>query len=799
MLLNYLKVAIRSLNKNRAYSAINILGLALGLCVSIIVFLFVKDELSYDTHYDNYQNIYRISLTGEMNGKPLSSASSCNPMAHTLRTEVAEVESATRIRPVRQELMLKHGEKKVYIEHCMTVDSTYFKVFDQKFISGDPNIALKEDNSIVLTANTAQRIFGDKPAMGEIVRYDDRRDLIVRGIVEEPIGKSHFKANFFVVYNGVDNSWISNNFYTYVKTKPDVDPTQFHSKISDLFYSYLGPVLEESIGETLEQFMAKGGYNYDLEPLTDIHLHSDKQWDIAPQGDIMYVYVFIAIAILVLLIAGINYMNLSTARSAKRAKEVGIRKVSGATKGMLISQFMIESILISFIAMFFAFILAELFLPIFNRVLETDLQLLNHHFLQTFLFTLGLTLFYGLFSGSYPALFLSNFKPITVLNGDMTKTKGGALFRKVLVVGQFAASIILITSMIAIYMQMSFLHNKDIGFEKEQVLVVPIQTDAVTENFRNLKQEFLKLPNVDHISRSSYLPGDLSHQTIFRKKGSDENLMFWFMGVDFDFIETLNLELVAGRAFQKELDNDSLPSYIINETAAKSYGFDEPVGKIITPAHNLTDLRYGKIVGVVKDFHFEGFSQAIKPMVLFNNNDLWFASIKIKPENASQTIAEIEDTWNRMEPSHPFTYTFLDDKFGALLKQQDNFGRMFLYLTILAILISCMGLYGLASYTAEQRTKEIGIRKVLGASIPKLMTMLTKDFIKLVLIANLFAWPITFMLIRNWLSDFSYQIDMPYMAFIAAAVGAIIIAIITVSYQAYQAANSDPINALKYE
>jgi putative ABC transport system permease protein len=800
MFKNYIKVAFRNLRKNRAYSAINILGLAMGLMVSILVFMYVIDETSYDKHITDYQQIYRMGIKANMMGQAIDAPTSCSPMAQSLRTDFTDVVTATRMKPVGQEIMLKHKDNKLYIPTGARADSVFFQVFDYEFVHGNPNTALKEENAIVLTETTAQKFFGNENPMGKIISYDDRRDYIVRGVIKDHKGNSHFQSDFFIAENTIEPLWISNNYYTYAKLRKGVNPDEFKEVMSDKFLTYIAPNVEQFLKITIEEFLAQGNtFEYDMQPLASIHLYSHRDWEIQQNGNVIYVYVFIAIAVLVLLIAGINFMNLSTARSAKRAKEVGIRKVSGASRGMLISQFLMESVIQSVIALFLAFILVELFLPGFNNIMDTELNLFNDHFWITLGFALSVTIFYGLFSGSYPAFFLSAFQPVTVLKGDMSKTKGGAFFRKSLVVVQFTASIILIIGMAIIFQQISFMQNKNLGFSSDQVLVVPIQTDKMTENFRTYKKEFLKIPNVLNVSRASYYPGTNPNQTMFQMEGREEQLPLWNMDVDYDFIETLNLEMAEGRKFDRNLDIDTLPTFILNETALKNLNIENPVGKRMAGFFGPNESQFGPVIGVVKDFHIEGFNQPIKPMVLMLRNDLWFASFKIAPENMSQSIASIETKWNEMEPSHPFRYTFLSDDFGALFKQQENFGTMFLYLTILAIIISCMGLYGLASFTAEQRTKEIGIRKVLGASVPQLMNMLTKDFIKLVLIANIFAWPITLLLAREWLSNFSYQIDLPFMPFLLASLVAVVIALITVSYQAYVAATSDPVRALKYE
>jgi len=801
MFKNYLKVAFRSLNKNRVYAFINILGLALGLTVTILVFMFVKDETSYEKHWSGYERVHRMGVKGDFMGQKMDAPVSPSPMANTLRTEFPNVETATRIQAVRQEILMRHEQTKVYIQHGVAADSSFFKVFDYEFIHGDPNTALKEDNAVVLTEESAHKLFGDKNAMGGIVNYDNRRDLIVTGVVKEPKGHAHFQFDMFVADNNIQNIWMSNNFNTYVKLKEGVDIKDFEVEMKANFLKKIAPDVERFLKITVEEFLSQGNsYDYQTQPLQKIHLYSHKDWEIRQNGNIMYVYVFIGIALLVILIAGINFMNLSTARSGKRAKEVGVRKVTGASRKMLIVQFLTESVIQSFIALFLAFILVELFLPGFNNVMETNLNLVNDYFGQTILFSLIVTLFYGLFAGSYPAFFLSSFQPVAVLKGDFTKTKGGAMLRKGLVIIQFTASTILIIGMMIIFYQISFLHHKDIGFKGDQVLIVPIQTDQMTESFRNYNSIFLKNSNVLSVSRASYFPGDAPNQNMFMLEGSEEQLPLWNMEVDYDLLKTLDIKMLEGRDFDREKESDSILSFILNETAVKNLNIENAVGRRLgTFINQQGDMGYGTIIGIVKDFHIEGFNQPIRPMVLSVSNQVWYAAFKIAANDMNETIAFIEKEWNKLEPTHPFRYTFLDQKFGALLRQQENFGTMFLFLTILAIIISAMGLYGLASYTAEQRTKEIGIRKVLGASVGQIMNMLTKDFMKLVLIANIFAWPITYLLAKNWLSHFSYQIDMPILPFLFATLFALFIALITVSSQAYQAASSDPVNSLKYE
>jgi len=804
MFKNYFKVAFRSLNKNRVYALINILGLALGLTVTILIFMFVKDETSYDKHWDGNDRIYRVGVKANTQGQKYDLPMTPSLMAHSLRTEFTDVETATRFGIYDKELLVAVDQNKMYMKNIVYADSAFFKVFDYEFIHGEATSALKDENSIVLTEETAIKLFGNKNAMGEIVNssfFGTPKNYIVNGIVKEPQGHSHFQFNIFISSNYYDTWWSNANKYTYVKLHEGVNFDDFKEKMTQNFMKKLSPEIELSFKMTLEAFLSEGNaMEYTMSPIKDIHLYSHKSGEIQPNGSIIYIFIFIGIALMVILIAGINFMNLSTARAGKRAKEVGVRKVVGASRKMLITQFLTESVIQSFMALFIAFILVELFLPGFNNIMETDINLFNDYFAQTLLFSIIIAMCYGLFAGSYPALFISAFAPIDVLKGDLTKTKSGALLRKGLVVIQFSASTILIIGMIIIFNQISFMKNKDLGFNGNQVLILPIKTVNMSADFDTYKNRFLQNSKVLDVSRAMYFPGD-NREDINRYTVDEgvEKLLINNMGVDYDFFKSLDIELLEGRLFEKDKEADSTRYFIVNQTAAK-YNNIKIGSRIGYPLYPTQNMGYGNVIGIVKDFHTKGFNEPIKPMILYiDQENCEFASIKIAPEDMNSTINFIEKEWNKLEPSRPFKYEFLDAKFGALMRQQENFGIMFLFLTILAIIISAMGLYGLASYTAEQRTKEIGIRKVLGASVGQIMNMLTKDFMKLVLIANIFAWPITYLLAKDWLSNFSYQIDMPILPFIFATLLTLIIAIITVSSQAYKAANSDPVNALKYE
>ncbi len=679
MFKNYLKVAFRSLNKNRVYAVINILGLALGLTVTILVFMFVKDEASYDKHWDGFDRIYRVGIKVNMMGQIMDGPASPNPMAYTFRTEFTDVESATRINAHQGETLMRYEQTKIYIKNSVIADSSFFKVFDYEFVHGDPSTALTEENGLVLTEDSARKLFGDKNAMGEIVNFDNKRDYIVKGIVKQPKENGHFQFNMFIPDNSVQHIWLSNNHMTYVKLKKNVVFKDFFEEMKTNFMKKIIPNVEQFLQITIDDFFEQGNnFEYTLMPLAEIHLHSKGSFEIQQNGNVVYIYVFIGIALLVILIAGINFMNLSTARSGKRAKEVGVRKVTGASRKMLIVQFLTESVIQSIIALFIALILVELFLPGFNNVMETNLNLFNDHLGLTLLFSLAVTIIYGLFAGSYPAFFLSSFRPIAVLKGDFTKTKGNALLRKALVIIQFTASTILIIGMIIIFNQISFLHNKDVGFKGDQVMLVPIGSDQMAENFNSYREIFLKNNNVMSISRAEYFPGDIPFNDVFLLEGREEHMPLWYLKVDDDFFETLDIKLLDGRLLDSERDSDSIPNYLINETSIKNMNIENPIGRRIGEYYNRQGgVRYGNIVGVVKDFHVEGFDHSIRPMIFKMGSNIRNVAFKIGSENMNATIDFIEKEWNKLEPTHSFRYTFLDQKFGALLRQQENFGTMF--------------------------------------------------------------------------------------------------------------------------
>lgn len=620
MFKNYLKVALRNLNKNRAYAGINILGLALGLMATIIVFLFVTYETSYDKHFDDYDRIYRVGINANMMGQVIDGPIAASPAANSLRTEFDEVETATRFQTIRQEIMLRHEENRIYIQKGVRSDSMFFTVFNYDFIYGDPETCLQDVNSMVLTETTAKKFFGDENPMGKILNYDERQDFIITAVVREPEGQSHFQFDFWMDQNDIRPMWLSHNHQTYLKLQEGIDADAFLQRMSDKWFEYIAPEVERFLRVSLEEFLAQdNSFSYDLQALTSIHLNSNRDYEIEQNGNMMYVYIFMAIAFLVILIAGINFMNLSTARSSKRAKEVGIRKVAGANRGMLIRQFLLESVIQSIIALFIAFVLVELFLPAFNNVMESNLTLFNNHFGMTVLFAFGITLAYGLFSGSYPAFFLSAYQPVDVLKGDITKSKKGSMFRKILVVTQFTASIILIIGMMVIFRQISFMHNKDLGFNDEQILVVPIQTDKMADNFRDYKSVFTSHPNVINVSRAMWLPADPPNQNMYEIEGRQDALPLWNMAIDYEFMETMGMKMAEGRGFNRDLDHDSSMTFIVNQSAVENLNIENPIGTRI--GQNFGEgLEYGTIVGIVKDFHIEGFNQTIKPMIFYIDN-----------------------------------------------------------------------------------------------------------------------------------------------------------------------------------
>ncbi|MGZ3924684.1 MAG: ABC transporter permease [Flavisolibacter sp.] len=809
MLKNYFKIAFRNLWKNKGYSAINIIGLAIGIATCLLISLFVIDELSFDRYNKNADRIYRVNSDLKFGGEAHIMAVCPDPLAATMVRDYPEVENAVRFRSYGPSLV-KKGNENIKEERIIYADSTVFSVFTLPMVAGNPKTALAEPNTVVITESTAKKYFGTTNVLGKVLRFDNTRDNKITGVIKDVPQNSHFNFDFFVSLAGSEearrNIWLSFNFVTYVLLRENADRKAFENKFDELIKKYMWPQAQALMKIDAEQFRKSGNYvRLSLIPLTDIHLHSDRVAELAPNSDIQVVYIFSIIAVFILLVACVNFMNLSTARSANRAKEVGIRKVLGTQRKNLVSQFLTEAVVMSLIAFLFAILIAVLLLPFLNQlaVKSLTLSVVEHPLLYPLLIAFAIVV--GLLAGSYPAWYLSAFRPIQVLKGTVAGGFKRSYLRSSLVVFQFFISIVLIIATVIIYNQLNYIRNKKLGFNKEQVLLVR-DAYALDKQAETFKQEALKYPEIVSATKSGYLPVNNSNrdnESLFSEGHieNDKAVSTQFWTVDHDYIKTMGMQIVEGRDFNKDMPTDS-SAIIINETAVKLFGFSgNPLGRKIT---RLVDLKSQTtkdytVIGVVKNFNFESLRQTIGALCMKIGNDPGTISFRVKTTDVAQTIAHIRGLWKSIAPNEPFTYAFLNEEFDNMYRTEQRSGKIFVSFAVLAILIACLGLFGLAAYAAEQRTKEIGIRKVLGATVSNIVGMLSKDFLKLVIIASIIAFPVAWWFMNKWLQDFAYRINISWWIFALAAFVSIFIAIITVSFQAIKAALTNPVKNLRTE
>ncbi|MBO9202653.1 MULTISPECIES: ABC transporter permease [Niastella] len=807
MLKNYLKIALRNLWKSKGFSAINIIGLAIGLATCLLIMLFVLDELSYDRYNKKADRIYRVDGDIKFGGNHFILAVAPDPMGATLKKDYPQVEQYVRFRG-QGGLLLKKGNENVQEDKVIYADSTLFDVFTLPMLDGDPQTALQAPNSLVITATTALKYFNTTQAVGRTMLVNNRDNYKITAVIKDIPAQSHFNFDFFVSMATLEesrrNNWVSNNFNTYVVLKEGSDPKKLEAQFDALIDKYVGPAVKQIMSIDMAEFKKAGNYEKQyLTPLTSIHLHSDKTGELAPNSNIQYVYIFSAIAFFILLIACVNFMNLSTARSANRAREVGVRKVLGSLKANLVKQFLTESILISCMALVLALGLTFIMLPTFNHLAakEIKLDLLSNPWLLPAL--LLMVLITGLLAGSYPAFYLSSFKPIQVIKGKLAAGFKTSWLRSGLVVFQFAISIILIIATIVIYKQLNFIQSHKTGFNREQVLVIH-STSPLGSKAKTFREEVVKISGVENATMTGYLPtnGWRNDNPVFADPTLDQkkavSMQTW--DVDEQYISTLGMELVTGRNFSKEFLTDS-SAIIINEAAAKMYGFTEPIGKNL---YYLRDINTRSasvlhVIGIVKDFNFTSFRQQVTPLALLMGENAGNTAIRINSKNIPHLVTQIENLYNKMAPGEPFDYTFMDEDFNNLYRTEQRMGVIAISFSALAILIACLGLFGLAAYAAEQRTKEIGIRKVLGATVSNITAMLSKDFLKLVVVAAVIAFPLAWWFMHSWLQDFAYRTNISWWVFIMAGVVAAFIAVFTVSFQTIRAALMNPVKSLRNE
>ncbi len=773
MLKNYFKIALRVIKKHKGYSLINITGLAVGIACCVLILLWVQDELSFDTFHENYGGLYRINLNIE--GQWTSSSPWA--LAPILKREYPEVLLATRYR--FNTLLVTHAEKSFY-EQSAFVDPDFFEMFTFPMVQGDPKNPFPTLNSAVITKRTADKYFDREDPIGKTLTINDRTQFSVSGVIEDVPPNSTLEfdvlASIKIFGDETLNSWALESG-SFILLQKNTSPDLLQDKILGITMKY-----DKRTNKTVTTH---------INPLSRMHLYS-----LGGGGNITYIYIFSTIAIFILLIACINFMNLSTARGSTRAKEVGMRKVVGARRNHVIKQFFGESLLFSFIALSFSVALVYIFLPGFNNIAQKDIKLDLGGNLYILLGLLGITLLTGFISGSYPALYLSAFHPVKVIKGSYSSNSTKPLLRKSLVVIQFTIAIVLIVGTFITAKQLNYIRNKELGFNRQHVISLPMNR-GLRESYESFKNELLKHSSISHVTSATSHPTQVGNinPVYWEGRGPEQYEVMRFVACDYDYLKTFEMKIVAGRDFSHDFPTDQ-QNYIINEEAVKFTGLEDPVGKIFS----IWEYE-GQILGVVKNFHSRSLHNTIEPLVI-TLNQTWgpnFVFVRIGPENIPQTLDDIEKIWNKFAPHYPFNYQFLDEVFEQQYRTDQRTGTIFKYFTILAIFISCLGIFGLAAFTAEQRTKEIGIRKVLGASAPGIVSLISKEFVILLTLANALAWPIAFFLMDRMLKSYAYKTNITAWAFIAAGAMAYMIALSTVSYQALKAARTDPVRALRYE
>ncbi len=791
MMKNHLKIAFRNIQRHRGFAFINIFGLSVGMACCLLIFLFVRDELNFEKFHKNSPRIYRTIVDEYVDGKWEHNVGSPDLLGPALQKELPEVLTFVRLFNPNwiDKWSVSLGKKYFYEDNLFFADPTVFEVFTFPLLRGNPETVLKEPNSIVLTETMAQKYFGKEDPMGKVLRINDAVELKITGVVKNVPENTHFRFDFLASFESMPYRWALNNwrtlqFYTYVLLNKEYDQNQLDEKLS--------PFMKKHFGEQTKTQLH-------LQPIEDIHLHSRYyNQEMAPNNsDISYVYIFTTIAIFILSIACINFMNLSTARSAHRAREVGVRKVIGAFRGQLIRLFLGESFLFSLIAAFISVFLIAAFLPTFNTLSGKDIPFNAQNIVFIGGFLACVILISGFFSGSYPSLFFSSFQPMKILKGSLSEGQKGVLFRKALVMLQFMISACLIIGTLIVYRQINYCLNKNLGFDGEHVVVIPLRSPGVQIKYESYRNALLLNPSIVNVAGSSTVPGrSVGERGIFPEGNHwyPRNSMF----VDFDFIPTFGIKIKEGRNFSRDFPTDVDDAYIVNEAAVKNFGWEDPIGKKMIWAGDKN--KKGFVIGVVKDFHYQSFHQKIEPLVLHITPGIGsYASIRIKSENIFHTMSFIQNKWKEFNPGHPFDYFFLDDQYDRLYRSEEKMGQVFRTFTFLALFISCLGLFGLSFYVLEKRTKEIGIRKILGASVSGIIFMVSKEFSKWILLANVVAWPIVYFSMNLWLENFSYRIDISFWTFLFSTVMVMTLALLTVSYQSIKAARANPASSLRYE
>ena len=802
MLKNYLKIALRNLRKQRGYALINVAGLAIGLTCCLLIALYVHYELSFDRFHEDAGRIHRINWISE---NPQTRTP--HPMAQALATDFPEVESAVSLTPIwgpgltRPSFSVRYQDRQFEEPGVLAVDSTFFDVFSFPVVRGDGREALRLPFQLLITESVAEKYFGREDPLGKMLRINDQYELPVGAVLADVPENSHFHFDFLLSYVTMKQmqpgspfyEWGDFGHYNYIRLADGVEAAALESEILDWIPRYI-----DVDAEDLEAFAARRLY-FQVQPIIDIHLRSRLKWELEPNSDITYVYSLSAAALFLLLIACINFMNLATARSMDRAREVGMRKALGAGRGQLARQFLGESLIMSAMGMAAALALVELMLPLFNSVAGTVLRVPYLEDPWVVAALAGLTVLVGLLAGSYPAFYLSGFRPTGVLKGAFKTSKGGVLMRKGLVIFQFTLSIGLIVGTLVIYNQVSFLRTTQLGFDEAQIVVAPMRDSTMQAQYETFKQEVIAHPDVVQATAVSNVPGGRFNQNNIRWTDDAESVSASEWYVDYDMVETLGMEIVEGRGFSRDFPGDVGTAFLLNETAARQYDWASAVDQDVIWYADPDSIR-GTVVGVVKDFHFASLRQPVAPLIIqLSNRRFNYMLVKIRTERIGESLAFLEQQWQTFAPGRRFSYSFLNEDFDALYRAEERLGTIIGLFAGLAVFVACLGLFGLAAFTAEQRTKEIGVRKALGASTGQIAVLLSKDFTRLVVVALVLAAPLAYLTMNRWLENFAFHIEMSWGTFLIAGLAALGIALLTVGYQAVKAALTNPVECLRYE
>lgn len=792
MLMNYFTLAYRHLLKNRLYSSINISGLTIGMSAFILIALYIQYELSYDQHFEDASQVYRVytkQIGSDFRGSN-EFAVSPMPLAPTLKEEFAEVDQATTLTISNELVSLKDN---VFRQSGLYADESSFDIFQFPVLKGLGKEALKDPSTILITQSLADKYFGDEPAIGQTLTINQEKLLTVKGIVQDPPKNQHFQFDYITAlsnkrYSKYDiGQWGNNNYWTYMKLAKGQDDEALQAKLG---------VIDQMAAPAYEDVPFKPAFR--LQPITDIHLRSQMNVELQANSDIRYLYLFGAIGFIILFLAAINYMNLATASSAQRAKEVGIRKVMGAHKGQLIRQLLGESFLLTFISFAIALALANVALPIFNQLVDKSIpfSIIGNQWLLVSLLSTALLI--GGLSGLYPALFLAVISPVKAFRGNFLKDyRRGASLRNLLVIGQFVSAIILAVGSVVVYQQLQFIQNKKLGYSRDQVVHVSLQEGPSLGKLATLEAELRKHPSIKQIAYAANLPLNSYNAGVIKDwegNTTGEELSIYRNYVGYEFFDLYEMEMMEGRSFSPNHPTDTAEAYVLNEAAVNAIGWEEAVGK---------QFLDGQVIGVVKDFHFQPLNFAIQPMFLryqnYQYNGNGNLNIKLQTEDLEATLAHIETTVKKFLPNVPYQQFFLDDTYSQLYRSEQQIGQAFNIFTLITLFIACMGLFGLVSHQVLQRTKEIGIRKILGASVSQIVELLSKDFIRLVSIALIIAIPVAWLLMQYWLQDFAYRISIPWWSFLIVGFFAITIAFLTISIQSIKAAIANPVEALRHD